>query len=215
MSKIGSWGASSTVPNGTQQPATVISTILSRYNDIYETLNVEHDPASGRHKIPSGATASRPAGAVSGTLYYNTTTEAMELYDGTNWIPINYSLTETITGAYSLSPAGIAFRLNSGNSFGYTGNINLTFTATWDKRTVTDLTKTIELRTATSFSGLADADSVATMTASNIDVEVINLTYSGEIAAGNIYWGLYPNTGVLGIASGSDTRQVSYLFIGK
>lgn len=37
--------------------------------------------------IPSGNTAGRPSGAVTGDTYYNGTIGILEIYDGTNWIP--------------------------------------------------------------------------------------------------------------------------------
>lgn len=56
-------------------------------------LQVEHDVLTaggaeatlGRHKFPRGATGSRPASPATGSIYFNTTIGAQEIYDGSNW----------------------------------------------------------------------------------------------------------------------------------
>lgn len=46
---------------------------------------VEHDLVTGQHKFPRGGTAGRPINPAPGTIYFNTDTNIIEIWDGAIW----------------------------------------------------------------------------------------------------------------------------------
>lgn len=65
---------------------------LERYTLEHE-FDVATGAGNGRHKFPSGNTASRPTDVTAGALYINTETGDLETYNGSSWVKAgNYLL---------------------------------------------------------------------------------------------------------------------------
>jgi hypothetical protein len=105
----GSLTASSEIPftNGTN---TSKATILNVSNIIGSTLGVT---GTGALRLPSGTTAQRPSPPLTGMIRFNTTTNKIEAYNGTNWGNINIDF-----GPYSVEALIVAGGGGSGSGGG-------------------------------------------------------------------------------------------------
>jgi hypothetical protein len=94
-----------TKPDGSSQTVSVLDDYQRETRgSLVQWAGVEHD-LKGRHKIPSGNTASRPsAGGASppavGSLYFNNQTGSLEYYNGSVWLPIS-STAENVNYAFN------------------------------------------------------------------------------------------------------------------
>src|SRR3990167_11392942 len=66
-------------------PSTFRQNVITRLNDVYNTVIVEHDVDNGYHKFQTWTTAGRPGSPTTRMIGLNSNTEAWEYYDGTNW----------------------------------------------------------------------------------------------------------------------------------
>jgi hypothetical protein len=98
--------------------ASTVTTALATkatLSDITPTAVSDKDNTStGYFDLPSGTTAQRPASPASGMSRFNTTTSAMEYYNGTRWVAVNLS--------YSASYLVVAGGASGGSAYGRTGN---------------------------------------------------------------------------------------------
>ena len=82
--------------------------------------------SDGHINFPVHTTANRPTNAVQGTVIYNSTIKALEVYSGTNWTPFGRASVSAIGGIISESggykihtfpnPGNFTFNVQSGSS---------------------------------------------------------------------------------------------------
>lgn len=83
-----------TTPDGATQPVSVLDDHVRQIKDVLKDWGVVEHDNEGRHKIPYGLTSARPltsggSPAIAGTMYFNTQTGVIEIYDGTIWRPVS------------------------------------------------------------------------------------------------------------------------------
>lgn len=129
---------------------------MSKARNLSNTIRVD-DAVT----LPSGDTASRPAGAVAGSQRFNTDTGSIEFYDGTSWISTNLiPSVDSVTGTIY---AGVASTLTIG---------------------VSNATDTITVRFSEGGSTIADVEDVA-VSAGSASVAVPSAVY-GQTAGDTI-----------------------------
>jgi len=129
---------------------------MSKARNLSNTIRVD-DAVT----LPSGDTASRPAGAVAGSQRFNTETGSIEFYDGTGWISTN--LIPTVDSVTGTIYAGAASTLTIG---------------------VSNATDTITVRFSEGGSTIADVADVA-VSAGSASVAVPSAVY-GQTAGDTI-----------------------------
>jgi len=203
-----------TTLDGTQTPSAYATNVKALADATKNTVDVEHDQATGQHKFAHGVNGAQPASPLLGQLYINTQKGFIEYYNGSAWKPVNFVYAEKRTSAdHSTSTLQKEFYMNGSalgavQNYSYAGKGTVICSTIWQPAGATD---TLTLYASTD--GTTLSTSLAVIHSGNTASQLFTIVYSGSIALTANFFILVASAGTLS-ATAAD-HQLDLLLIGN